>query len=91
MEGKQSGEYDDLEAFAVRYVKSASVDGCNTEREREGRYIPIQIVVQDLDTRRLEFAGRFFGYCDEDRRVRFADHVALFSTPFEFVATGSCQ
>lgn len=51
--------------------------------------IPIEIVVQNLDSRRLQTPGRFLCNRDDNRRVRFSDDEAFLALPLEFVASST--
>lgn len=47
---------------------------------------PIEVVVEDLHSSRLDPPRRLFGDCDEDWGVRFTHHEAFFTLPFELVS-----
>lgn len=51
----------------------------------------MKIVIQDLQSGRLDLPRRFFRDRDQHRRIRFSDQEALLSPPFEFMPVGEDQ
>ena len=47
----------------------------------------MQIVIHDLDGLSADFASRFLGDSDQDRRIGFANQKAFLSFPLEFMAS----
>ncbi len=86
LNSEQRGEKGDLQALAVRNVESVQRRGLVTRYDSLAEFLPVEIVVQDLNRRSPRSPGGILPYRDEDSRIRFPDEKALLSLPLKLVS-----